>query len=109
MSQVDREYRIISALHKVNYPVPRPLLHCTDTSIIGTEFYVMEYVPGRIFRDLSLTNLPPQERTAIYKNLVETLALLHTIDWKSIGLDGYGGRNRNYSYCERQVCFVFSF
>ncbi len=83
--------------------MPRPLILCTDTSVIGTQFYVMEYVEGRIFRDPSLVGVSAKEREQLYSGLVRTLAWLHNIDWKKIGLEGYGGRNAKKNYCERQV------
>lgn len=72
--------------------------------MIGTQFYVMEYVQGRIFRDAGLMEAPPTERRLLYTSLVKTLAWLHNIDWRGIGLEGYGGRrNNDKTYCERQV------
>ena len=86
--------------------MPCPLLFCSDVSVIGTQFYVMEYVQGRIFRDPSLVQVPAGERDLLYQNLVQTLARLHTIDWRKAGLEGYGGRNNKITYCQRQVCMV---
>ena len=101
-SQVDREFRVMSALFSVDFPVPRPFCLCTDNNVIGSHFYVMEKVNGRIFRHASFPGASPDERRLLYKSLVETLARLHSINWRAIGLAGYGGRSKK-SYCERQV------
>uniref|UniRef100_A0A8C4TSB2 Acyl-CoA dehydrogenase family member 11 n=1 Tax=Falco tinnunculus TaxID=100819 RepID=A0A8C4TSB2_FALTI len=97
---VDREYRVQKALFSAGFPVPEPLLYCSDVSIIGTEFYVMQHVQGRIFRDLSLPEVGPAERSALYIAMIETLALLHSFDLQSLGLQGYG---KGPGYCKRQV------
>ena len=76
---VDREFRVISALHASGFPVPRPYTLCEDAEIIGTMFYVMEFVDGRIFWELDLPGMEPAEREAIYDNVNETIARLHTI------------------------------
>ncbi|NXL74396.1 ACD11 dehydrogenase, partial [Leptocoma aspasia] len=98
--KVDREYRVQKALFSAGFPVPEPLLYCSDVSVIGTEFYVMQHVQGRIFRDISLPEVGPAERSALYLAMIETLALLHSFDLKSLGLQGYG---RGPGYCKRQV------
>uniref|UniRef100_A0A8D2MAJ8 Acyl-CoA dehydrogenase family member 11 n=1 Tax=Zonotrichia albicollis TaxID=44394 RepID=A0A8D2MAJ8_ZONAL len=98
--KVDREYRVQKALFSAGFPVPEPLLYCSDVSVIGTEFYVMQHVQGRIFRDISLPEVGPAERSALYLAMIETLALLHSFDLQSLGLQGYG---RGPGYCKRQV------
>uniref|UniRef100_A0A3Q1GAJ4 Acyl-CoA dehydrogenase family member 11 n=1 Tax=Acanthochromis polyacanthus TaxID=80966 RepID=A0A3Q1GAJ4_9TELE len=98
--KVDREYRVQKALFSAGFPVPQPLLHCTDAEVIGTEFYLMEHVKGRIFRDLRLPGVSPAERTALYVAAVELLAKLHSLDLASLNLEGYG---RGAGYCRRQV------
>ncbi|NXR56205.1 ACD11 dehydrogenase, partial [Hippolais icterina] len=98
--KVDREYRVQKALFSAGFPVPEPLLYCSDVSVIGTEFYVMQHVQGRIFRDISLPEVGPAERSALYLAMIETLALLHSFDLQSLGLKGYG---RGPGYCRRQV------
>nr|XP_021386915.1 acyl-CoA dehydrogenase family member 11 isoform X2 [Lonchura striata domestica] len=98
--KVHREYRVQKALFSAGFPVPEPLLYCSDVSIIGTEFYVMQHVQGRIFRDVSLPEVGPAERSALYLAMIETLALLHSFDLQSLGLQGYG---RGPGYCKRQV------
>ncbi|XP_042366200.1 acyl-CoA dehydrogenase family member 11 isoform X1 [Plectropomus leopardus] len=98
--KVDREYRVQRALFSAGFPVPQPVLHCTEAEIIGTEFYLMEHVKGRIFRDLRLPGVSPVERTALYVAAVETLAKLHSLDLPSLNLEGYG---KGSGYCKRQV------
>ncbi|NXR10397.1 ACD11 dehydrogenase, partial [Semnornis frantzii] len=98
--KVDREYQVQKALFATGFPVPEPLLYCSDVSVIGTEFYVMQHVQGRIFRDLSLPEVGTAERSALYIAMIETLALLHSFDLQSLGLQGYG---RGPGYCRRQV------
>ncbi|RVE58698.1 hypothetical protein OJAV_G00197140 [Oryzias javanicus] len=98
--QVNREYCVQKALFSAGFPVPQPLLHCTDTSIIGTEFYVMQHVRGRIFRDLRLLEVTPAERSALYVAAVEVLAKLHSLELKSLDLEGFG---KGPGYCRRQV------
>lgn len=98
--QVDREYRVMSALAKTDVPAPTMRALCTDDSVIGTTFYVMDYLPGRIFRLAHLPGLEPRERAAVYDELNATLAKLHTVDIHAIGLSDYG---KPGGYFERQV------
>ncbi|XP_061877660.1 nephrocystin-3 isoform X2 [Entelurus aequoreus] len=98
--KVDREYQVQKALYSAGFPVPKPLLHCTDDDVIGTEFYLMEHVAGRIFRDLRLPGVSPAERAALYVAAVETLAKLHSLDLGALKLDAYG---KGAGYCRRQV------
>ena len=93
--QVDREYRVMHALGQTDVPVPRMIALCEDNSIIGTKFYVMEKVEGRVFTDLLLAELPEDERSAVYLDLVSVLARLHGADHEAIGL-GEFGRPGNY-------------
>ena len=97
---VDREYRVISALYAAGFPVPRPLLLCKDDEIIGTMFFVMEFVEGRIYWDIDLPGMPSDERAAIYDNVNETIAELHNCDYASIGLGDYG---KPGNYFARQI------
>jgi aminoglycoside phosphotransferase (APT) family kinase protein len=87
---VDREFKIISALHPTGFPVARPYLLCEDDEIIGTAFYVMEFVVGRIYWDGTLPELDPKERFAIYDAMNETIARLHDVDHATIGLGDFG-------------------
>jgi len=97
---VDREYRVISALHPAGFPVPRPHALCLDDSVIGTMFYVMDRVNGRIHWDQTLPQYDPPQRRAIYQAKIETLAHLHALDPQGIGLGDYG---RPGNYLARQV------
>ncbi len=97
--QVDREFRVMKALEG-HVPVPRMRALCTDEAIIGTTFYVMDFLPGRIFRDATLPDLTPSERAAVYDELNATLARLHAVDYEAVGLGDYG---RAGGYFERQV------
>ena len=97
---VDREYRVISALYPTGFPAPRTYGLCTDDQVIGTIFYVMDMVEGRIFWDQSLPGYEPAERHAIHMAAVKTLADLHNTDYKAIGLEGFG---RPGNYMARQI------
>jgi aminoglycoside phosphotransferase (APT) family kinase protein len=97
---VDREFTVTSALHAQGYPVARPYALCTDDAVIGSMFYVMDKVEGRVLWDLKLPGMEPAERWAIYDVQVDTLAALHAFDPAAIGLGDYG---RPGNYFERQV------
>jgi aminoglycoside phosphotransferase (APT) family kinase protein len=98
---VDREYRIQRALRDTEVPVPDMYLLCEDPSIIGTSFYVMEYVKGRIFRDPSVPEaVDRNERAAIFDAMNETLCRIHRVDWESAGLADFG---KPGNYMARQV------
>ena len=97
---VDREFRIISALYGADFPVPRPYVLCKDDAVIGTMFYVMECVEGRIFWELDLPACEPDERAAIYDSANATLARLHGFDYESLGLGDFG---KPGNYFERQI------
>ncbi|HXX12253.1 MAG TPA: phosphotransferase [Burkholderiales bacterium] len=97
---VDREYRVITALRQANIPVARSWVLCMDDSVIGTAFYVMEYVDGRVLWDQSLPKMKPAERAAIYDEMNRVIAALHKVDYHAIGLDDYG---KPGNYLERQI------
>lgn len=97
---VDREFRVLSALSKLDFPVPRPRIHCTDESVIGTEFYVMDKIDGRILIDQTLPGWTPEERRSLYTSQIETLARLHALDPAAIGLADYG---KPGNYFARQI------
>src|SRR5574341_2083323 len=92
---VDREYRVITALQGTGVPVPRTYVYCDDAEVVGTPFYVMSYVRGRLFRDPHMPGTTPAERTAIYDSMNEIEARLHTLDWEKLGLADFG-RPGNY-------------
>lgn len=97
---VDREYRVISALADTDVPVAKAYALCLDDAVIGTAFYVMAYVPGRILWDPALPGMAPHERAAIFNEMNRVAAALHRIDFAAVGLDGYG---KPGNYLERQV------
>ncbi|MEE2662968.1 MAG: phosphotransferase family protein [Myxococcota bacterium] len=97
---VDREFRILSALHPTGLPVPRTRLLCEDPEIVGTMFFVMDFVPGRVLTDPLLPDQSPSERRQIYDNKIRTLARLHQIDHEAIGLGDYG---KPGNYFARQI------
>jgi len=97
---VDREYRIISALHAQGFPVAEPVLYCADETVIGTAFFVMAYVAGRVFWEPHIPASDPAERAAVYDAMNATLARLHAFDPSAIGLSDYG---RGENYVARQV------
>jgi aminoglycoside phosphotransferase (APT) family kinase protein len=98
---VDREYRILKTLGKTDVPVPKMVLLCEDASIIGTPFYIMEHVKGRVFRVPALPDIADRnQRSAIYDAMNETLAKIHKVDWQGIGLGDYGQPG---NYMTRQV------
>ena len=97
---VDREYRVTKALHEVNFPVARPHRLCEDESVIGTAFYVMDCVEGRVLWDQSLPGMSKGERGAIWDELNKVISRLHRVDYRAVGLEGFG---KPGSYIERQV------
>ena len=97
---VDREYRLIAALHPLGFPVARPYGLCTDDGVIGSMFYVMGLADGRNLWDGSLPGIAPEERRGLYNAMIDTLAALHGIDPDAAGLSDYG---RPGNYFERQV------
>jgi len=98
--QVDREFRVQQALAGTAVPVPRMVALCEDPAVIGTKFYVMEWVDGRVFAETRLPTLTPHERRAIYLDLARVLAHLHSVDPASVGLGDFG---RPGNYYERQI------
>ena len=97
---VDREFKVIAALHPTGFPVAKPYGLCTDEAVIGTMFYVMERVQGRILWDPLLPGLSNAERGDIYRAEVETLARLHTTDVEAVGLSDFG---KPGNYFARQI------
>ncbi len=97
---VDREFRVLSALHGHGVPVAQPLALCTDEAVIGAMFYVMAHVDGRIFWDPSLPDLSTAQRGAYYDEIMRVLAALHGIDVGAVGLGDFG---KPGNYFERQI------
>jgi aminoglycoside phosphotransferase (APT) family kinase protein len=97
---VDREYRVIRALHAAGFPVAKPYVLCEEESIIGTAFYVMDCVEGRVLWDQSLPGMSKADRFAIWDELNRVIAQLHRIDYKAAGLETFG---KPGDYVARQV------
>src|ERR1700726_3217052 len=97
---VDREFRIISALHAQGFPVPEPVLYCEDASIAGTPFYLMAFVEGRVIWEPHMPHSDPRERAAVYDVMNATLARLHSFDPVALGLGDFG---RGENYIARQI------
>jgi aminoglycoside phosphotransferase (APT) family kinase protein len=98
--QVDREYRVMKALEHTEVPVPRMYLLCEDEKMIGTTFFVMEYVEGRLFANVILPGLSAEERRAIYFEIIRVLAALHSVDYAALGLSDFG---KPGNYFARQI------
>ncbi len=97
---IEREYRVIKALAGSDVPVPNVPLLCEDPEIIGTPFYIMDFLEGRVFRDPALPELPASERGAVYRAMGKTLARLHAVDYQAVGLEGFG---KPTGYLTRQI------
>jgi len=97
---VEREYRVITALHASGFPVARTYCLCEDDTIIGTAFYVMDYVAGRVLWDPSLPGMRKEQRGAYFDELNRVIAVLHCVDYAAIGLGDYG---KPGNYIERQI------
>ena len=97
---VDREFRVITALHAQGFPVAAPVLACADEGVVGTPFYVMAHVEGRVVWEPHMPDAPPAERAAVYDAMNATLARLHAFDPAALGLADFG---RGENYVARQV------
>lgn len=98
--QIEREFRVMRALEGTEVPVPRCPLLCEDPEVIGTPFFLMEHVEGRIFTDPTLPGSSPDERGAIYRDVAKTLARLHAVNPAAVGLDDFG---KPSGYVARQI------
>lgn len=97
---VDREYRILTALAATDVPVPKALFFHAEKDVVGTPFYVMDRLEGRVFNDCSMPGVPPAERRIMTLALAEMMARLHRVDWAALGLADYG---RPGNYFARQI------
>ncbi|XP_071945026.1 acyl-CoA dehydrogenase family member 10-like [Antedon mediterranea] len=97
---VEREYRVMHAVGQAGVPVPNLIGLCEDSSIIGTPFYVMDYIEGRVFKDPSCPSLSPGERTQVYDAMCNVLSQIHSVDVTAAGLKDFG---KFGNYIERQV------
>ena len=97
---VDREYRVMGALQGTGVPVPRMLAYCGDAAILGTPFYLMEFLEGRVLMDQSLPGMDTQQRGAIYDEMNRVIGDLHALDYQSLGLGDFGKAG---DYFARQI------
>jgi aminoglycoside phosphotransferase (APT) family kinase protein len=97
---VDREYKVITALYETGVPVPKTYGLCEDDDVAGTAFFIMDFLDGDLFWDPMIPTMTNTDRTEIYKNKNKTLAKLHSVDYKKIGLEDYG---KPGNYVARQV------
>ncbi len=97
---VDREYKVITALYETGVPVPKTYGLCEDDDVAGTAFFIMDFLDGDLFWDPMIPSMTNKDRTQIYKNKNKTLAKLHSVDYKKIGLEDYG---KPGNYVARQV------
>jgi len=97
---VDREHRVMKALESTDVPVPQMLAYCDDESIIGTAFFIMEYLDGRVFAGQSLPGLAVSERQQIYEQMNLTISAIHRLDYVSLGLESFG---KPGNYFARQI------
>jgi len=97
---IDREFRVMSALAATDVPVPDCLFCEASPEVIGTPFYVMQRLEGRVFPGYALPGVSPADRRAMYASMAETMAKLHAVDWQAVGLEGFG---RPGSYFARQI------
>lgn len=97
---IDREYRVMKALQATDVPVPAMLALCEDDSILGTPFYLMEFVEGRVLLDQALPGMAPDQRLATYREMNRVLAALHKVDYRSVGLETFG---KSGNYVQRQI------
>ena len=97
---VDREYRVIDALYQNNFPVPRAIAYCEDRTILGTEFYLMDFIAGKIYWNISLPGLEPEIRAKIFDAKISTLAKLQNINFEKAGLSTFG---KTSDYMARQI------
>ena len=98
--QVEREYRVMTALRESEVPVPVTRGLCEDAAVIGTPFYIMDFLEGRILRNAALPGMTSTERAAIYDEFNRVLARLHRVDWQAVGLGDFG---RPGNFFERQI------
>jgi aminoglycoside phosphotransferase (APT) family kinase protein len=97
---VEREYAVMQALGPTEVPVPNMRLLCEDSAVIGTPFYIMDFVDGRVLTDLQLTDIPKPDRAAYYYAMADGLAALHRVDWRAAGLENFG---KPEAYVARQI------
>lgn len=98
--QIDREFRVQKALENTPVPVAKMWHYCQDESVLGREFYLMEAIPGRVLTAESMAALTVEQKVGIWDSLNKGLADLHNVDYKAVGLEGFG---KVGNYCARQL------
>jgi aminoglycoside phosphotransferase (APT) family kinase protein len=98
--QIEREYRILTSLPRDQIPLPSVRLFCEDATIIGTPFYVMDHVAGRVIASPTLPQLAAEERGALYADFAKLAARLHAVDFRACGLKDFG---KTENYVDRQL------
>ncbi|KIW99572.1 uncharacterized protein Z518_11311 [Rhinocladiella mackenziei CBS 650.93] len=98
--QVAREFRVLRALECTDVPVPKAYVLCEDDTVIGTSFYIMEFLDGRFLTEPHLTGVSPEERTQLWREVVRTMAKLHRLDFNALGLGDFG---RQGGFYDRQI------
>lgn len=88
--KVEREHRVLHALEHTPVTVPKTYGLCEDESVVGTPFYIMEFLDGRIFEDFTMPGVGADERTALWREAIKTLARFHAVDYKKVGLEKFG-------------------
>lgn len=98
---MDREYRVLHSLEASSVPVPKTYHFCDNETIIGTPFYIMEFIDGRIFEKITMPDITdPTERTQLWREAVRTLSRIHAVDHIKLGLESFGKGNQYY---DRQI------
>jgi len=97
---IEREYKVMKALNQTRVPVPQVYALCEDSSLLGTPFFIMEFIEGRVFKTATLKSLDKSQRFAVYSEAMRVLGLMHQVDLEEVGLSDYG---RKGDYCRRQV------
>ena len=97
---IDREFRVMDALSKAGFPAARQYALCLDEDVIGRAFYLMEFIDGRVLWDQSLPDMTPAQRGAIYDEMNRVISLLHSLDYKALGLESFG---KPGNYFARQI------
>lgn len=95
--KVEREYRIMHALQHTDVAVPKTYCLCEDDSVVGTPFYIMEFLDGRLYEDFTMPGADAKDREAMWRDAVQTLAKFHAIDYKKVGLEKFGKPSNFYS------------
>ncbi|KAH7371120.1 kinase-like domain-containing protein [Pyrenochaeta sp. MPI-SDFR-AT-0127] len=98
--RVEKEFEVLTALAQTDVPVPKTFAYCEDEAVLGTPFYIMEFLDGRIFEDPWLPNMSPAARTDIWKEAVRTLGRLHSVNLSAVGLHGW---KRPSAFYNRQI------